>query len=366
MELLNDLLNESLGTINQNYTNSKDNIKKCFKSFIELSEKDDIAFNVSMYLFAFCSPVEKTDDSFWFLKYKIEKNYVEYDFAIDLLKNYIKYKTEKDAKLFGSRMKDIIAKFGSYKHISDYISTIGDNDNNTYALISYLIKNPSYFEDMFELTVNPSNIQTPEFISNLKKMLKYKNENVKLKAKVDAVEKLVKKLNSSVTLLKEKLSLYKDDINYLQERIEKIDLRDTLKMSFRYLYNILYSKFPQVQYFTNFWEQINEIKRIFSLPEFIKYNYIVSFIDNIQFYQLDSLNKAAHDPTSKKNLYDIKKYLQNYSEDDLIKIVNFFFFFFYIEDFINLHVNFYFNPKKADEEFQKKIKYSEAFEQIFK
>ena len=77
-------------------------------------------------------------------------------------------------------------------------------------------------------------------------MLKYKNENVKLKTKVDAVEKLVKKLNSSVTLLKEKLSLYKDDINYLQERIEKIDLRDTLKMSFRYLYNILYSTFPQV------------------------------------------------------------------------------------------------------------------------
>ena len=226
---------------------------------------------------------------------------------------------------------------------------------------------------MFELTVNPSNIQTPEFISNLKKMLKYKNENVKLKAKVDAVEKLVKKLNSHFTLLKEKLSLYKeetkkneDEINYLKERIEKIDLRDTLKMSFRYLYNILYSKFPQVQYFTNFWEQINEIKRIFSLPEFIKYNYIVSFIDNIQFYQLDSLNKAAHDPTSKKNLYDIKKYLQNYSEDDLIKIVNFFNKFPYIEDFINLHVNFYFNPKKADEEFQKKIKYSEAFEQIFK
>ena len=133
------------------------------------------------------------------------------------------------------------------------------------------------------------------------------------------MENLVKKMNSHVTLLKEKLSLYKeetkkneDEINYLKERIEKIDLRNTLKMSFRYLYNILYSKFPQVQYFTNFWEQINEIKRIFSLPEFIKYNYIVSFIDNIQFYQLDSLNKAAHDPTSKKNLYDIKKYLQNY------------------------------------------------------
>ena len=55
-------------------------------------------------------------------------------------------------------------------------------------------------------------------------------------------------------------------ITSLNERIGKIDVRDTLKMSFRYLYKILYSKYPGSSYLTNFWEEISEKKRIFDKP----------------------------------------------------------------------------------------------------
>ena len=363
MELLNDLLNQSLGTSNQNYADSKSNIKKCYDLFKKFSDNDDMAFGVSIYLFSFCSPVENNSDSFWFVKYKNDNIYDEYDFAIDILKNYIKYKTEKDRKLFCSRMKDIINKFGSYKNISDFISTIEDEADITFTIIAYLTKDCTYFNNMFGLSVQPSNLQSPEFISNLKNILKYKDENLKMKQKLDIIGIQLTKLNFQIS----QISLLFKDIQYLKDRLDKMDFRDTLKMSFKYLYNVLYSKFSQGKYMTNFWDQIAEIKRIFSLPEFNEFDYAVKFIDDIEFYQLDLLNKAAHEPTNKKgDLFNIKKYLQNYLDDNLNKIVNFFNKLPYIEEFINLHNTFYFNQKRADEEFQKKIKYSQVFEQIFK
>ena len=49
------------------------------------------------------------------------------------------------------------------------------------------------------------------------------------------------------------------------EELEKM-MCEILKMSFRYLYKILYSKYPGSSYLTNFWEEISEKKRIFDKP----------------------------------------------------------------------------------------------------
>ena len=48
----------------------------------KFSNNDDMAFSVSMYLFAFCSTVENNSDSFWFVKYKNDNIYDEYDFRL--------------------------------------------------------------------------------------------------------------------------------------------------------------------------------------------------------------------------------------------------------------------------------------------
>ena len=115
MDLLNDLLNQLLKTSGENYAHSKDNIYKCFDAFSKLSLMDEICLEVSMYLFPFCSFVEKNEDCFWFMKYKNDKIYDEFDFAIDLIKTYILYISDKEPKPFESRIKESIKKFGAYK-----------------------------------------------------------------------------------------------------------------------------------------------------------------------------------------------------------------------------------------------------------
>ena len=54
-------------------------------------------------------------------------------------------------------------------------------------------------------------------------------------------------------------------------------------MSFKYLYNILYSKFNDKPYDFNFWGQIKRIKEILSQDKFSKFGFIIRFINDIEF-----------------------------------------------------------------------------------
>ena len=59
----------------------------------------------------------------------------------------------------------------------------------------------------------------------------------------------------------------------IKERLDKIDLRDTIKMSFKYLYNILRTKFNTEPEANNFWGQTQQIKKILSREEYSKYKW---------------------------------------------------------------------------------------------
>ena len=95
----------------------------------------------------------------------------------------------------------------------------------------------------------------------------------------------------------------------MEERLEKIDLRDTVKMSLRYIYKVLYSKFSnKMQYVTKIWEQIREIEKILSKPEFQRYSFISKFINVINFTKLVNLNNVTHDSNQTRNFENIKKF----------------------------------------------------------
>ena len=97
--------------------------------------------------------------------------------------------------------------------------------------------------------------------------------------------KLNRKYNSLINLFQDSESVKKDIIQDLRnqiqnlntevttlrvenveikERLDKIDLRDTIKMSFKYLYNILRTKFNTEPEANNFWGQTQQIKKILS------------------------------------------------------------------------------------------------------
>ena len=97
MEELNTLLNKALETKNENYIN-QDGMKNCLNLLENKSKKDNITSILFLYFFPINSSLEKNTEEFWFIKYKADKKYNEYDFAIDLLKCYINIYPTKTIK----------------------------------------------------------------------------------------------------------------------------------------------------------------------------------------------------------------------------------------------------------------------------
>ena len=394
MEVLNALLNDALGTESESYIGI-DGIKKCYNALEKLSKEDKAALIVFLYFFPNDSSSEKNTESFWLIKYEKEKNYNEYEFAKDLLKIYSQYTKEKNYESFESKILEKIKLFKNSKLIGDFLSILEEFDERILAIISYITKDPSYFEDAFELFISSGKIQTFSFIKNarnyltkrklvldLKKGLHligiYSNEleevkssnkkltneleevkssnknltnkiigledensglknnnkrlmnvaldlekavsnfekdNVKLKNNISVLNKKVGDLQINNNKMEGEIKALKKDsiekekkIGEMNERLEQIDLRDTVKLSIRYLYKVFLSKFPsEVNFTEKIWEQIDEVKKILSKPEFKDFCFIPEFIDMITFDKLAHFNHIAHDSTKKKEILKILK-----------------------------------------------------------
>ena len=391
MEELNKLLNEALQTKNQDYV-SPDGMLNCFQAFEKLSKKDSVASKVLMYFFPENSSLEKNDKEFWFIKYKNDLYYNEYSFAKDLLQTFNQYKKFKNKQFFEMIIKDKIQLFKDRKLISEFFYTLEKTEECINATIAYILKDPSYFKLSYNINVPPEKIQKHSFIKEVKNYLEIENLRIDLKngqSLINQYSNLVEDLNIAVKLLKEDNTSLTNKVNDMQktidslkkqqnetdqnlknvnERLEQIDVRDTIKMSFRYLYKILYSKFPDnMDNVSKIWQQIMQVKIILSKPQFKEYEFITKFIDVIDFNKLDPLNKMTHDSSqTKRNFSNIKKFLQPYSDEDLQVVSNYFENLPLVDKFISLSLKFFLRPNKVDEEFQKNMTYSEIYDKVFK
>ena len=121
-----------------------------------------------LYLFPISSPSDETNEKeFWFVKYKTDKNYNEYEFAIDLLKSYIQYLTDKNYENFEKEIVKKIALFKNVKFIANFFSVVKNCEQKIIATISYITRDKSYFAKEFEIKEVPENIQNISFISKI-------------------------------------------------------------------------------------------------------------------------------------------------------------------------------------------------------
>ena len=57
-------------------------------------------------------------------------------------------------------------------------------------------------------------------------------------------------------------------------------------------------------------------------PEFIKYEYLIEFLDSVEFGDLAKLNKVAHPPLKDRNFDNIRLYVDN-QKNYLNKVIYF-------------------------------------------
>ena len=415
MEDLNTLLNLALKTENENYCNA-DGIKNCMTQFEKLSEKDNGALIIFLYFFPNYSPLENNKEAYWFIKYQNIQNYNEYNFAKDLLNCYIQYLSDLDYKDYERKLLDKIKLFKNYKLINTFLSVIEKYNESVIATISYIIKDHTYFKGAFELNmaklyieefketessnekdiiilkkkvndltesvnnIRNVNINLLNRISNLenenaklnKNFNNLRNTNVNLMSRVSNIEFEIegrKKYNiemeAKIQELDGKIINLEKQVNGMNERLNKIEIRDSLKMS-RYLYKVLFSKYPnEMRIETKIWNQIDEVQKMLSKSQFKRFQFISEFLDILKFHNLEHFN-AAHDSLQdQRDFQNIKKYFQEYSQKDLKPVVEFFEQLPQINKFINLNLLFFKEPEKIDEKFQENITYAEIYSKVF-
>lgn len=267
---LNLLLNKILNVSETNIS-----IENYSKKFIDLigNANDEIINYTFLYFFPYENSSEQNSTVFWFEKYRDTKNYTEYNFSLDLLKLFGKYKESRSADEFYSGIKIIIEKFGEYKNIRYLINLVKLYANEFKWIVAYLTKDYFYFgflnekneiteinwinkvernvnQTILPILVN-SNIQLTQKVNEIteakliqdRKITEMTNQKLQQDKKITEInneklllEKKINEISSSFLELRTKNKSFED-------RINKIELRDTIKITIKYLYYVLHAKF---------------------------------------------------------------------------------------------------------------------------
>ena len=238
---INTLINTALCTKNHDYMNPEG--MELFKKNLEDKTKDLPALIIFLYFFPLNSSLEKNDKEFWFMKYKDVENYNEYEFAKDILQCYNQYLSDKSNEGFENNILQKIILFKDYKFIAEFLGALKGHDAKIIAIISYIEKDPSYFEKAFETIIEPQKIQKRSCINKIKDYLERKNDLLNLRKSLQTVnylgdllakEKTIKNelINDIIFLKKEVFGLKTDNValngNITKLKIDNVALNGNI------------------------------------------------------------------------------------------------------------------------------------------
>jgi hypothetical protein len=366
-----------------------DKYKDLFNNLIYNNMNDTIIFHIFLYFFPFDNCMEQNKDCFWFENYRKEGVFTEYNFAIELLDIFDEYLKIKSTDLFKDHIKLVVEKLGDYKNVRNFVKLI-PHENLFAWIVAYLTKDNKYFQLISDKqNIIPKEFQKDQWIINVGSILLEKTfnfyclENARLIDKNNSIvntivlndkrnQIMIDKLLEEIHSIKEKLdevqktnSSLENGLKDLQERVAKIELRDTIKLSMTYLYNILHYKFNSSEGKKDkYSDKLNEMLKILEDKKPRKFNLLKSFIEDIQFGVINKLNEEAH-PVKKRNLEDITKYLQSSCNTSLREVVEFLKKLPNLDLFIELNVLYFKNPAKAENLFLEKQSYEKAYKDAF-
>ena len=340
-------------------------LESCFKQIIQDNKEDEFIFSVYCFFFPTSTSQEKnTEKKFWYEKYQSSGQYTEYNFALDLLIILKDYLSKRDTKKVEMEIEKITYRLNSYKNVNYYLLlTSGFKVNNLIHLLSFFQKDLKYFAKYFNVEISPTDDLTNRttleriFIGETisKKELDihqfYKNYVKKTSELQHSINKLLEYKENSENLIKE-----------MQEQLEQIHLRDTIKYSIKYIYRMFFQKNINTGEFkNNIYEEIKELKLILSDPKFSKFDYLLTFIEAVQSFDLASLNITAPHIVKNRNFDLIAVYVDN-KKPYLKKVVDFLKKLPKLTEYINLEIKHYFSKENLDKEIQKNYDFGAIYE----
>ena len=289
---------------------------------------------------------------------KIKPEKIQKNSFILLIKDYLErkkllFKLEKSLKmmnLYGDLLK---------QEKDSNENLIKSMDSLKKEVIELKINNVTLNENITKLQ-NDNVLLLNDNATLNKNITELKKDNVTLNVNIN-------ELQSDKITLNENISKMKNDISELKDRLDQIDTRDTVKMSLRYLYKILFSQFSnEMNSVKHVWDQIEEVKKILSKPQFKRLHYVSKFIDEINWTRLNNLNEQAHDSSQNtRNFKCIEKYFKGIPEAVTKFVAEFFEKLPNVNEFIKLNLLRYKDPKSIDDEFEKIKIYSDAYTDVF-
>lgn len=379
-------------------------IEKEFLNLMNNADKNDIdeMYIAGIYYYFFpCNSnlAKNTETNFWFEKFKSNKEYTEYDFAIDILVILKEYIKNKDEEAFNKNSIIVANKFGTYKHMNLYLYLTKDIFKELiYHITSFLLRDLTYFSVVLSIDIKEDDdlsdistinriftkqlsydelkmIDTKNIINDMNALSKRVEE---LTVDINNKDKIIKKLNDDI-LKKEKIikdltneSIKKDeeierlkkDMVNIKEKLDKMHMVDTLKYSMKYIYRMFYEKYGKEKNDSNMYNEIGQLKSILMLPEFkTKYKYLYDFIDYVTSGDLCELNKSICPPLDTRCFDDISKYLKN----DLVQtdnIVSFIKNLPGIGNYINLEIKYFFSKETLEKKINESYNFSEIFDKV--
>ena len=276
-----------------------------------------IVSSVYYYFFpAYKNYAKNTGNQFWFDKFKNNNNnYTEFNYAIDILINLKEYFEKKDEKEYFRESFEAVKRFSSYKNIDLFLLFTKDKFKELVSHISaYLTRDLNYFKQVLSIEINENDdledfstlkklffeeVNYESLVRNEENEIKFnqltekiyeiKNEHLQKEEKVAQIIEELKNKNSETERLVNDLKNEKiieierlnKDIEKINEKIDKIYLRDTIKYSIRYIYRMFYSKFGNEKFEYNVYEEIKQLKNILNQPQFkTTYSFLLNFIEN--------------------------------------------------------------------------------------
>ena len=335
-------------------------IKKCFSEIMNLYPSDNLIKDINQYFYP--SPLsqeQNNEKKFWFQKYENPQFYTELNYALDILtilKNYLANKDQKNAIKKIDKLKD---NFKSYKNVNYYLYlTAAKNINYLKHLTAFFQKDSQYFQESYNIEINPNlDLTNSEYLEDLFCGITISERELQTYKEMNQMKQNMKELLDYKAWSETK-------IQEMDTKLEKIYIRDTLKYSIKYIYRLFYNKYLNNQEFkSNIYDEICSIKQILKKPEFIKYEYMIEFLDSVEFGDLAKLNKVAHPPLKDRNFDNIRLYVDN-QKTYLNKVIYFLKSLPGINEYINLEIDFYANKDLLEEKINENFNFNTIYDEV--